>query len=68
MNEGVKVIETYPELDYTLVYWEGKKYQPWVVAWGFKRDTCTWAQGHYFCKGVDALEYIIEKLEERKTA
>lgn len=51
------IVDTFPEIDYVLAY-RGGKYQPWVAAWGYNKETCSWSQGHYFEKLEVAIEYI----------
>jgi len=53
------VIAEFPEIDYALIY-RYTNHQPWVAAWGLeniKRGE-SWAQGHYFEKLEQAMEYI----------
>lgn len=56
-TETYIIVEEFPEIDYVLAY-RGGNYQPWVAAWGYNKETCSWSQGHYFEKLEVAMEYI----------
>lgn len=56
-DNTVLIIKEYPEIDYVLAY-RGGKYQPWVAAWAYRKESNCWGQGHYFEELEDAIEYI----------
>lgn len=68
-TKNIKVLERFPEINYTLIYWEGKSYQPIVACWHFN-DTdpndVYWSQGHYFDSVQDAIHYIDSVQAERR--
>ena len=52
--------------NYTLLKIEAS-YQPYVVAWKFDPATNSWAQGHYFCRYVNARHFFHKKaIAERR--
>lgn len=45
--------------DYTLIY-RGTKFEPWVVAYGYRPKQKCWDHGNYFDVFADALLYLIK--------
>ena len=66
-KESYIVVAEYPEIEYTLIY-RDSKYEPWVAAWGYKKERNSWCQGHYFADLEDAVRYITQLKEERGVA
>lgn len=44
---------------YTLIY-RGTKFEPWVVAYGYRPEQKCWDHGNYFDVFADALLYLIK--------
>ena len=59
-DETVIIVEQFPDIDYVLAY-RGGAFQPWVAAWGYRKEINCWAQGHYFLTLADAMEFIRTK-------
>lgn len=56
-DKTVLIVAEYPDINYVLAY-RGGKYQPWVAAWSYKKESNSWGQGHYFERLESAIEYI----------
>lgn len=51
--------------DYTLIK-RCSRYTPYVVPYCYDPNSCSWAQGHYFCNAVDAVDFFKDCTTENK--
>lgn len=55
----------YPSIDYAVIARvRGDEVQDYVAAWGYRAESDSWAQGHYFSDLLDCVAYINKKLSE----
>lgn len=54
------ILESYPAIDYTLIKRKAK-YEPYVAAYNYSKESNSWGQGHYFSRLVDAAEWVLAK-------
>ena len=62
-NTEYVILEEYPQIDYTLIV-RRSSFEPYVAAWGYDKESTSWAQGHYFSTLIDAVNYIESKFKE----
>lgn len=59
--EQLIVMESYPEINYTLLR-RNTKFQPYIAAYGYNKEEKCWGNGHYFDTILEAERYISSKL------